>query len=89
MPTNIFDSVDEMISKENLSQIVGTPIVSIERGVLENEGFSANMLERLKLSTSESQTIYLVLKHFDIDNDWLMRLTHDDLVREVALLRAF
>lgn len=87
MPTNIFDSVDEMISKENLSQIVGTPIVSIERGVLENEGFSANMLERLKLSTSESQTIYLVLKHFDIDNDWLMRLTHDDLVREVALYK--
>lgn len=85
MEPNIFGTVEEMISIASLSKITGNTIESMDRGNFQNEGFSGNSLERINLTTSGGQVINLILKHFDIKGDWLMRLTHDDVVREVAL----
>ena len=86
MEPNIFGTVEEMISIASLSKITGNTIESMDRGNFQNEGFSGNSLERLILTTSGGQVINLILKHFDIKGDWLMRLTHDDVVRAGAVV---
>ncbi len=85
MGINQFNTVEEMINVENLSSLVGKKILRIERGVFENEGFSGNSLEKITAFDVDGQQTSYVLKHFDFNGDWLMRLTHDDKVREVAL----
>ena len=80
-----YDSVEEMMRVENISSLTGKTFKKIEIGEFENEGFSGNSLEKVTAYDADGQTESFVLKHFDIKGDWLMRLTHDDKVREVAL----
>ncbi len=69
-----------------LSTLLGVRVKSVERGPLEAEHFSGNTLERVRVMRN-GQEVNLVLKHFSIERDWIMRLTHDTSVREVALFR--
>ncbi|HEY0735160.1 MAG TPA: phosphotransferase [Herpetosiphonaceae bacterium] len=86
MPPVIFDSIDEMISIAGLAALVGGAVTSIERAPLEVAHFSGNTLERVIVGVAGAER-RLVLKRFAIERDWVMRLTHDHAVREVALYR--
>lgn len=86
MPPAIFESVDEMLSPAGLAMIAGGNVMSIERAPLDVAHFSGNTLERVIVGRAEAER-RLVLKRFSIERDWIMRLTHDHAVREVALYR--
>lgn len=86
MKARLFDSVEQMLSPEGLSAVVGTPVERVERTALDVEHYSGNTLERV-IATSEGREFRFVLKHFSIEADWIMRVTHDTEVREVALFR--
>lgn len=83
---NIFDSVEHMVSPHSLSRLLGGFVDDVERRPLEVEHLSGNRLERLDLQHN-GRIASLVLKHFSLEHDWVMRLTHDKAVREVALFR--
>src|SRR6202171_3493976 len=86
MKARVFDSVEQMLSPEGLSAIVGTPVEGVERAALDVEHYSGNTLERV-IASSGGREVRFVLKHFSIEADWIMRVTHDTEVREVALFR--
>jgi hypothetical protein len=86
MPPLIFTSIDEMLSTAGLAQIAGGPVASITRAPLAVAHFSGNTLERVVVTVAGAER-RLVLKRFSIERDWIMRLTHDHAVREVALYR--
>ncbi|HEY0607881.1 MAG TPA: phosphotransferase [Herpetosiphonaceae bacterium] len=86
MPPVIFDSLDAMLSAAGLAALVGGAVTSIERASLEVAHFSGNTLERVIVGVAGAAR-RLVLKRFAIERDWVMRLTHDYAVREVALYR--
>lgn len=82
----IFESVDEMLSTTGLATITGGAIASIERIPLAVAHFSGSTLERISVGLAGAEQRF-VLKRFSIERDWIMRLTHDHAVREVALFR--
>lgn len=82
----IFDSLDEMLSAAGLATLAGGAVTSIERAPLEVTHFSGNRLEHVIVGVAGAER-RLVLKRFAIERDWVMRLTHDHAVREVALYR--
>ena len=86
MKVRIFDSVEQMLNPEGLSMVIGTPVEGVERTAFDVEHFSGNTLERV-IVTSDGRETRFVLKHFSIEADWIMRVTHDTEVREVALFR--
>ena len=86
MKVRIFDSVEQMLNPEGFSLVVGTPIEAVERTAFDVEHFSGNTLERV-IATNGGRETRFVLKHFSIEADWIMRVTHDTEVREVALFR--
>ncbi len=85
MDKQVFDTVEEMIGLKSISAITGKKISEVKRSIFENEGFSGNSLEKIIAIGPNGETESYILKHFDIEGDWLMRLTHDAQVREVAL----
>lgn len=82
----IFDSVEHMLGPEQLGCLLGHRIITVERGPLYADHFSGNVLEHL-LIHHEDGVASLVLKSFDQERDWVMRLTHDLQTREVTLFR--
>jgi hypothetical protein len=82
----IFDTVTQMISAAGLSLISGMPITAVERVPLQVAHYSGNTLERVTAHVQATERQF-VLKRFSIERDWIMRLTHDQAVREVALFR--
>jgi len=86
MKARIFDFVEQMLSPEGLATVVGTPVERVTRTALDVEHYSGNTLERV-IATSGGREVRFVLKHFSIEADWIMRVTHDTEVREVALFR--
>lgn len=86
MRARLFNSVAELISPDGLASIIGSPVESVERRALEVEHYSGNTLEQVYATHADRQ-VRFVLKHFDSERDWIMRLTHDSEVREVALFR--
>src|SRR5689334_14886764 len=86
MPPLIFSSIDQMLSAAGLAQITGGAVASVERATLDIAHFSGNTLERVVVRVAEAERCF-VLKRFSIERDWIMRLTHDYTVREVALYR--
>jgi hypothetical protein len=86
IPQLIFSSIDQMLSAAGLATIVGGDVTSIDRAPLEVTHFSGNTLERVVVRVAEAERRF-VLKRFSIERDWIMRLTHDRIVREVALHR--
>jgi hypothetical protein len=86
MKARVFDSIEQMLSPEGLSSVVGTPVEGIERTPLDVAHYSGNMLERVTCK-SDGGVVRFVLKHFLIEEDWIMRVTHDSEVREVGLFR--
>lgn len=83
----LFDSVDHMLSPHGLSRLLGGAAEVVARGPLEVEHHFGNTLERLEV-VHDGSLITFVLKHFRFEHDWIMRLTHDHGVREVALFSA-
>src|SRR5574341_1534518 len=84
MPLHIFDSLDQMLSPEGLRHIAGRPIDLVERGPLNADHYSGNTLEAVRVRCGE-ESFRFVLKRFSYERDWIMRRTHDSLVRESAL----
>lgn len=82
----LFDSVEHMLSPQGLSSFLGGSVEVVERRPLEVEHFSGNRLERLHV-LHNGHAVDFVLKHFSLEHDWVMRLTNDHAVREVALYR--
>jgi hypothetical protein len=82
----VFDSLEEMTSAAGLSLLCGRPVAVVERRPLEAAHYSGNTLERITARLHGAER-WFVLKRFSIERDWIMRLTHDRAVREVALFR--
>jgi hypothetical protein len=61
-------------------------VAAVERAPLEVAHYSGNTLERVTARLHGAERRF-VLKRFSIERDWIMRLTHDQAVREVALFR--
>lgn len=75
-----------MLGAAGLAPLIGGAVTSIKRAPLEVAHFSGNTLERVIVGVAGAER-RLVLKRFAIERDWVMRLTHDHAVREVALYR--
>ncbi len=86
MRARLFDSLEQMLSADGLASVIGSPVQSVERSPLDVEHYSGNALELVSARQAEREMRF-VLKHFDRQRDWIMRLTHDTEVREVALFR--
>lgn len=86
MPLHVYESVDELLEPRTLAGLLGVPVQGVERVLYDVPHMSGNRLERV-IVAGEGEPITLVLKCFDAERDWVMRLTHDDLVREVTLYR--
>lgn len=86
MKARVYDSVEQMLSLEGLAAVAGGPVETVERSPMDVEHYSANTLERITARRGD-QTLNFVLKRFFPEHDWIMRLTHDTEVREVALFR--
>ena len=87
MPAQLFDTVDAMISPEGLHGLLGHAVEAVDRRPLDVEHFSGNTLEQVR-AWHAGHVSHFVLKHFHPEDDWIMRLTHDHAVREVALFRS-
>lgn len=86
MPHDVFDSVDTLVSRAGLSQLLGYAVDAVDTRPLEVEHLSGNSLEQVRV-WHDGRVSRFVLKHFHPADDWIMRLTHDHAVREVALFR--
>jgi len=86
MEAPLFASVEEMLSPNGLARILGGQVESVEVGPLDVEHYSGNTLEQVRVRRGGATTSF-VLKRFSLEHDWIMRLTHDYAVREVALFR--
>lgn len=82
----VFGSVEQMISPAGLSGLMGAAIESVQRRPMEVVHFSENVLEQVS-GLVAGRPVTFVLKRFIPDKDWVMRLTKDTQVREVALYR--
>lgn len=80
----VFDSIDEMLALESLRSLTGLEIKAVERDPYVVAHRSANELFQIRLETNAG-TIRLILKEFQPQRDWVMRLTHDVLTREAML----
>jgi hypothetical protein len=86
----VFDSVEQMCSPTGLARLLGGEVEAVELSPLDAEHYSGNSLERVRVrrgARQSAETTRFVLKRFSPERDWIMRLTHDDEVREVALFR--
>ncbi len=75
-----------MGSRAGLRQVLGSAVDAVDRRPLEVDHLSGNTLEQLRV-WHDGRVSQFVLKHFHPEDDWIMRLTHDHAVREVALFR--
>lgn len=86
-PPTVLDSRDELIAPPTLSRVLEQEVTYVECAPFDVPHLSGSRIERVLAHTSD-ETIALVLKRFEPQEDWVMRLTHDAAVREVALYRA-
>src|SRR5512143_3521723 len=86
MTSRVADSVEQLLSREMLSAVTGQPVEAVECAPLAAPHFSGNTLESVRAITPE-RVIRFVLKRFSYERDWIMRMTQDYEVREVALFR--
>ena len=86
MPPHVFESVDAMLHPAGLRQVLGHAVDAVDHWPLAVEHLSGNTLEQLRVWHA-GRVSHFVLKHFHPQDDWIMRLTHDHAVREVALFR--
>ena len=79
----LYDSVDEMLAPEALSELCGHRVSRVRRAPLECNGKSGSQL--LAVETNDGQGPRFVLKRVSLERDWIMRLTDDRHCRSVAL----
>jgi len=79
----LYDSVDEMLAPETLSDLVGQSISSVRCAPFERNGNSGSQL--LAVETDEGQGPRYVLKRVSLEWDWGMRVTGDRRCRSVTL----
>ena len=77
----VFGSVEEMLEPSSLSQLLGSPVASVDVTPLESNGWSAN-----ELSWLQADDHRLVLKRLSTE-DWLTRASKDDGCRSMAVWR--
>ena len=79
----LYDSVDEMLAPEILSQLIGQRVRSVRCAPFERSGNSGSQL--LAVETDDGQGPRYVLKRVSLERDWIMRVTEDHRCRSVAL----
>src|SRR5258705_8777956 len=73
-----------MLAPKALSALLGVQVNSVTRQSFEVAHRSANALYEILLETDAGRS-RLILKEFQPQRDWVMRLTHDALTREAML----
>jgi hypothetical protein len=79
----LYDSVDQMLAPETLSELCGRPVSRVRCVPLKRGGNSGSQL--LAVETDDGQGSRYVLKRVSLERDWIMRLTDDRRCRSVAL----
>jgi hypothetical protein len=79
----LYDSVDEMLAPDTLSDLCGHKVSRVRWAPLECNGKSGSQL--LAVETNDGQGPRFVLKRVSLERDWIMRLTEDRRCRSVAL----
>jgi hypothetical protein len=80
----VFDSIEAMLAPEALSAVVGARVERVTRKPFGVEHRSANTLYEVWLEDAGERR-RLILKVFEQERDWVMRLTHDTRTREAML----
>lgn len=81
---SIFESIDAMLAPEVLSALLSVRVRAVTRQPLEVAHRSANAHYEILLETDAGRS-RLILKEFQPQRDWVMRLTHDTFTREAML----
>jgi hypothetical protein len=79
----LYDSADEMLTPETLSDLAGQSVHSVRCIPFERSGSSGSQL--LAVETDDGQGPRYVLKRVSLERDWIMRVTGDRRCRSVAL----
>lgn len=80
----IFESVEALLERAALSELLGARVQSVKREMLNVSHLSGSELQEIRVEMDAGQT-RLILKTFHPSRDWVMRLTHDTLTREAML----
>ena len=83
MQHELYDSVDEMLAPETLSELAGQSISSVRCAPFEHNGLAGS--ELLAVETDEGQGPRYVLKRASLERDYLMRASGDRRCRSVTL----
>lgn len=83
-PDTIIDSIDAMLAPEALSALLLVDVRAVTRQPFDVDHRSANQLYEIRVET-DMGPLRLILKEFQPQRDWVMRLTHDTLTREAML----
>ena len=83
MPHELYNSVDEMLAPEMVSQLAGERVSSVHCAPIEHNGQSGSQL--LAVETNDGRGPRYVLKRTSIEHDWIMRATDDQRCRSVRL----
>lgn len=83
MKNTLYSSVDAMLVPETLSELIGRPVKSVRYTPADFGGLSGSHLSVVDINQGEEPRY--VLKHISAKQDWIMRVTDDQLGREVML----
>lgn len=82
MKHSLYNSVEEMLSPDSLSDLTGTRIRTVElRPMVERQGVSGNQL----LVVETDGDARFILKRMSWERDWIMRSSNDRHCRSVTL----
>lgn len=76
----LHDSVEGMLSPENLSQFLGEPVTHVDRGDAAVWGNAGSQFTRVDTDAGR-----LILKTMSMDSDWEMFATDDSVCRSVTV----
>jgi hypothetical protein len=80
----VFDSIPQLLSEAGLGSILGATPTQVLRTPFNVPHYSGSLLEKITCRC-DGRTASYVLKRLVPEADWIMRLTSDTLVREIAL----
>ncbi len=83
MQHELYNSVDEMLAPETLSELAGQSISSVRCAPFEHDGQSGS--ELLSVETNDERGPRYVLKRASLECDWIMRASDDHRCRSVRL----
>jgi len=77
----VFESLEEMLAPETLSQLLSEPVTSVKIHPIEDHGGLADG----RLNYVDTDATRLVLKQMSVKHDWIMHTTDDPQCRSVTL----